>query len=98
MKGKKTGGRKKGTKNKVTQITHGVINDIAVGMYDKVMDDIKKLSAKDRVQVFIKLLEFNVAKPQSIAINLNKDAEQTIEDQLRDLSGEKVEDVEDDDE
>ena len=98
MKGKKTGGRKKGTKNKVTQITHGVINDIAVGMYDKVMDDIKKLSAKDRVQVFIKLLEFNVAKPQSIAINLNKDAEQTIEDQLRDLSGEKVEDIEDDEE
>lgn len=86
MKGKKTGGRQKGTPNKITKITREITEEIALGMYEQVMKDINKLSAKDRVQVFLKLVEFNVPKPQSLDINLEKVQERTIEDELLDLS------------
>lgn len=98
MKGKKTGGRKKGTPNKVTSITREVLGDIATGMYDKVMADIGKLSPKDRVQVFIKLAEFNVAKPQSIDMQLSQQTKVTIEAELLSLSGEDTDDTEEDQE
>lgn len=95
MKGKKTGGRRKGTPNKVTSITREVINDIAVGMFDKVMADISKLSPKDRVHVFLKLAEFNVSKPQSIDLEVNhQQAKVTIEATLLSLSGEDTEEEE----
>lgn len=86
MKGKKTGGRQKGTPNKITKITREITEEIALGMYEQVMKDINKLSAKDRVQVFLKLVEFNVPKPQSLDISLAKEQERTIEDELLDLS------------
>lgn len=86
MKGKKTGGRKKGTPNKITKITREITEELAVGMYEKVKKDIDKLSAKDRVQVFLKLVEFNVPKPQSLDISLAKEQERTIEDELLNLS------------
>lgn len=86
MKGKKTGGRKKGTPNKVTSITREVINGIAVGMYDKVMVDIGKLSPKDRVHVFLKLAEFNVSKPQNINLEFNQQTKVTIEHELQELA------------
>ena len=86
MKGKKTGGRQKGTPNKITKITREITEEIALGMYEQVMKDINKLSAKDHVQVFLKLVEFNVPKPQSLDISLAKEQERTIEDELLDLS------------
>ena len=97
MKGKKTGGRKKGTPNKVTSITREVINDIAVGMYDKVMADISKLSPKDRVHVFLKLAEFNVSKPQNINLEFNQQTKVTIEHELQELAVEPEEENEDED-
>lgn len=86
MKGKKTGGRQKGTPNKITKITREITEEIAAGMYEQVMKDIGKLSAKDRVQVFLKLVEFNVPKPQSIDVSVTNSQERTIEDELLDLS------------
>lgn len=88
MKGKKTGGRTKGTQNKMTSITRSLINEIASGMVDKVIQDIAELEPKDRVHVFIKLAEFNVAKPQSIDVSLSPEKVKTIEDRLGELSKE----------
>ncbi|MBQ8051627.1 MAG: hypothetical protein IJ197_08675 [Bacteroidaceae bacterium] len=88
MKGKKTGGRKKGTVNKVTAITRSLINEIASGMIDTVLKDIALLEPKDRVHVFIKLAEFNIAKPQSIDISLSPEKVKTIEQRLGELSQE----------
>ena len=88
MKGKKTGGRKKGSINKVTAITRSLINELASGMLDKVRKDIKNLEPKDRVHVFLKLAEFNVAKPQTINLSLSPEKTKTIEERLGELSKE----------
>ena len=88
MKGKKTGGRKKGSINKVTAITRSLINELASGMLDMVREDIKNLDPKDRVHVFLKLAEFNVAKPQTINLSLSPEKTKTIEERLGELSKE----------
>lgn len=88
MKGKKTGGRKKGTANKATAVTRELINKLASKMVDTVIKDIASLEPKDRVHVFIKLAEFNVAKPQSIDISLSPEKTKTIEEHLQTLSKE----------
>lgn len=88
MKGKKTGGRKKGTANKATAVTRELINKLASTMVETVMEDIASLEPKDRVHVFIKLAEFNVAKPQSIDISLSPEKTKTIEQHLQTLSKE----------
>lgn len=88
MKGKKTGGRKKGTANKATAVTRDLINKLASTMVETVMEDIAALEPKDRVHVFIKLAEFNVAKPQSIDISLSPEKTKTIEQHLQTLSKE----------
>ncbi|MBQ2857936.1 MAG: hypothetical protein IJB60_09200 [Bacteroidaceae bacterium] len=90
-KRKKTGGRTKGTPNKSTAITREIINDLASGLVDKVREDLhsSKLSPKDRVAAFIKLCEFNLPKPQTIAVDV-KD-ERTVSElelKLRQLSEE----------
>lgn len=87
MKGKKTGGRKAGTQNKVPLITRQLINDLATEMLPDVMANIKLLSPYDQVRVWIKLCEFNVPKPQSISLDVNEAAKKTIEDKLIELSG-----------
>lgn len=85
-KGKKTGGRQEGTPNKTTKVTRDIINDLASGLIDKVKQDIDKLGSKDRVYVFLKLVEFNIPKPQSVVIDINKSGKKTIEDKLIELS------------
>lgn len=83
---KKTGGRTKGTPNKTTQITRNLINDIVAGLTDKVKKDIKDLPPGERVRVWIKLCEFCVPKPQTIALDLFFNQKKTIEDKLSELS------------
>lgn len=90
-KGRKTGGRVAGTPNKATRITRNLINDLAAGLYDKVVEDIEMLEPKDRVHVFLKLVEFNVSKPQSVAIDIMQEGKKTIEDRLAELSGDDEE-------
>jgi hypothetical protein len=87
MEGKKTGGRKSGTPNKVTKITRELIADLAAGMVDDVKANIKMLAPKDMIYVWIKLVEFNVPKPTSISIDVERGVQKTIEDELRKLSG-----------
>lgn len=94
MKGKKTGGRKEGTPNKINKLTRELINELAENMIEDVKKDLKNLKPKDRVMVFMKLAEFNIPKPQSIAIDINKSSKKTIEDQLLAMSREEPEDTE----
>ena len=63
QKGKeKTGGRKKGTPNKTTSSIRSRIQSLVDDEYDAVLEDMKKLSPKDRVSAFISLLEFVLPK------------------------------------
>lgn len=80
------GGRTKGTPNKQTQITRGILNDIAMGLIEQVMKDIAELEPKDRVQVFLKLAEFNISKPQSIDLGITSGHSITIEQELSEMA------------
>ena len=84
----KTGGRKAGTPNKTTAVTRSIINQIASGMVEQVMNDLAELEPKDRVHVWIKLCEFNVSKPQSIDLGVTAGSTKTIETELLKLAEE----------
>ncbi len=90
MKGKKTGGRQKGTANKTTAFTKSVIQDILNGYTssDLFERDMKALEPKDRLDVMIKLMAFTTPKPQSIDMTVNEGKQKTIEDKLAELSEE----------
>ena len=90
MKGKKTGGRQKGTTNKTTTFTKSVIQDILNGYTssDLFQKDLKDLEPKDRLDVMIKLMAFTTPKPQSIDMTVNEGRTKTIEDKLAELSEE----------
>ena len=87
-KGKKTGGRKKGTQNKVTALTKEIIADLTSKLQPMIMEDIEALDPKDRVAAYIKLAEFVVPKPQRLDISLEGENTITIEDKLLKLSRE----------
>ena len=101
MKGKKTGGRGKGTPNKVTAKMKDVIQDIVSEyMSNEEIDkdnpyerhfaaDLARLEPKDRLDAMIKLMAFVTPKPQSVALGLiGGEKKKTIEDTLKELSEE----------
>ena len=90
MKGKKTGGRKAGTPNKVTAFSKGVIENIlseytSTGL---LAQDLKKLDPKERLDIMVKLMVFTTPKPQSIDMSISPAKTKTIEDTLAELSEE----------
>lgn len=66
MKGKKTGGREKGTPNRETKYFRELVGSIIDENRDLLLDDIKALEPKDRVQTILKLLEFVTPKVSSV--------------------------------
>ncbi|MBR5835226.1 MAG: hypothetical protein IKY66_03585 [Bacteroidales bacterium] len=90
MKGKKTGGRQKGTPNKITSDTKeaiaNLLNNYAIsGDMEKDFKAIK--SGKDRLYVAEKFAQYIIPKQQAITAEVGVDVhEQTIEDRLVELS------------
>lgn len=82
----KTGGRKKGSLNKVKKKTKEIILDIVEGMQDQIIKDLAELEPKDRVAVWCKLAEFIEPKPQRVDVSFNKPTNKTIEDKLIEMS------------
>ena len=66
MKGKKTGGRKKGTPNKITRTTRGTLAEF-LHEYEssKLAKDFAELEPKERIVMFEKLLAYIMPKVQS---------------------------------
>lgn len=92
-KGKKTGGRQKGTPNKATAFSKELISEILSDYYDsgQMADDMKALEPKERVDAIIKLAAFVTPKPQSIDMSITEGKKKTIEDTLDELSQENEE-------
>ena len=99
MKGKKTGGRQKGTPNKVTTMSKAVIQDIVSnyflseegsdnGFGKNFIEDLGMLDAKERIDVMIKLNSFVIPKPQSVSVDFNNEKKITIEEKLTELAQE----------
>ena len=90
MKGQKTGGRQKGTPNKITSDTKTAIADLlqkyaTSGDMEKDSKAIK--SAKDRLYVAEKFAQYIIPKQQAISAEISADvAEKTIEQRLEELS------------
>jgi len=94
-KGKKTGGRQKGTPNKTTAFNKAIIENILSEYNDTgaMAKDLKDLEPKDRLDIMVKLMAFTTPKPQTIDMNLQTPEKLTIEHQLRELSAENEESI-----
>lgn len=89
MLGKKTGGRKKGTPNKISKEAKPFVVAAVSNYYSsqQFREDLDSLEPKDRLAAIIKLSEYVLSKLQSTTIDIQSDDARTIEDRLTDLSG-----------
>lgn len=78
--GKKTGGRQKGTPNKLTKKVRETITDIVSNYFssDKVESDIELLKPKERVEVMEKLAAYCIPKLQSVDLDADIDAKASV--------------------
>ena len=60
--GKKFGGRQKGTPNKKTEALRAKVEMLINDNWETLLKDIQKLESKERVNTFIKLLEYSLPK------------------------------------
>ena len=65
------GGRTKGTQNKTTSKVKDWISQLIDDNRSQIEKDIKKLSPKDRIQVFEKLMQYVVPKQQSVRADID---------------------------
>lgn len=90
MLGKKTGGRQKGTQNKVTTMSKMVINELLSNYSEsgKLNEDFELLEPKERITVAEKLMQYVMPKMQSTSVNVSADDEsrKTLEETLIELS------------
>lgn len=63
--GTKSGGRKKGTPNRVSTERKAMISELIFGDWDKVEEDLEKVSPRERLDFKAKLMPFVVSKMQS---------------------------------
>lgn len=91
-KGKKTGGRKKGTPNKSTTLGKEVIVSLLADYSSSglMTSDFMALDPKDRLVIAERLMQYTMPKMQATAIDLSTgNQEKTIEDRLAELAGEE---------
>lgn len=75
------GGRSKGTPNKVTSTVKDWISQLIDDNRSQIEKDIKKLSPKDRLQMFEKLMQYVIPKQQSVRadVDLSKLSESQLD-------------------
>lgn len=79
-KGKKTGGRQKGTPNKTTSTLRTAISKIVNDYYNSetLLEDIYQLKPKERVDIMEKLAAYVVPKLQSVDVNAEVNSKTNI--------------------
>jgi hypothetical protein len=84
---KKTGGREKGTPNKVTTDLRTWVNELLDSNRRQVAKDIKRLEPQQRVMIFEKLLGYAIPKMQSVdaKIDLNKLSDEQLDTIINEL-------------
>ena len=91
---RKTGGRQKGSVNKVTAMTKAVISDLLSDYQDSGLmgSDFLSLEPKDRFKCAEKMMQYIMPKMQSTSVDFNnKTTKITIEQQLRELAEDQEE-------
>jgi 23S rRNA C2498 (ribose-2'-O)-methylase RlmM len=72
MKGEKTGGRQKGTPNRLTKEIRNLLKDILFNQLEGIEDQLNQLQPKDRIEAIIKLCNFVLPKVQQVNHDLNE--------------------------
>ncbi len=62
MKGLKTGGRIKGSENKVTSSIRNKINLLLENQFETIENDFNNLTSKERLEIIVKLLPYSIPK------------------------------------
>lgn len=90
MAKEKTGGRQKGTPNKVTTETRKVLSKIVNDYFnsEELITDIQCLKAKERLEVMEKLTAYVIPKLQNVSLDASSEVNMTIENRLQEMSGE----------
>jgi len=89
MKGKKTGGRQKGTPNEVTTMSKAAIAEVLSDYNESglLQSDFMLLKPLERITIAEKLMQYVMPKIQSVAVDLGGgDENRTIEDKIISLS------------
>ena len=73
-KGIKTGGRKKGTPNKLTKELRTILKELLYKELDKLPEHLETLEPKDRIAVSIKLLPFVLPNVRSVHYTENEES------------------------
>ena len=69
--GKKFGGRKKGTPNKMTKELRSTLKDVLFHEIEEIEDRLDLLDPKDRLELLIKLMPYALPKVTSISHTTN---------------------------
>ena len=70
--GKKFGGRKKGTPNKMTKELRSTLKDVLFNEIEEIEDRLDLLDPKDRLELLIKLMPYALPKVASISHKTNE--------------------------
>lgn len=88
MRGKKTGGRQKGTPNKTTKAIREKLAEATSDYFNSevFLQDLAVLEPRDRVSLMERLTQYVAPKMQSTSIDATVETRATIEDRLIALS------------
>lgn len=86
--GRKFGGRKKGTPNKVTGTVREWLEKLIDKNRSQIERDLKVLEPKERLQILEKFMQYTIPKMQSIQtkVDLNKLTDQQLDKIINDLT------------
>lgn len=89
MKGMKTGGRKKGTTNKVTRNLRELLMNICEETFDEYLQAFHMIDEpKEKTKCWLGMLSFCLAKPSQVDLNVTAD-KKTYADDMAELLREK---------
>jgi 23S rRNA C2498 (ribose-2'-O)-methylase RlmM len=77
--GKKYGGRKKGTPNKVTKELRSVLKDLMFEEFEVLREKLDELDTRDRIEVVIKMMPYIMPKVDSISHTINEPIDWAID-------------------
>lgn len=87
----RSGGRAKGTPNKASAATKDILLDLINEYQDSELlkEDFTMLQPKERLGIFVKILPYIRPKLASVEHNITGQSRKTIDEALREMSGEQ---------
>ena len=85
----KTGGKQKGYESPITKEFRELCADFSRGAWEDFMEAWYKCEPKDKVATFIKILEFNCPKLQTVTLDDKREVHNALTEKLRQMSEEE---------